>query len=242
MFYFLGNFDPSGIKCSSLALEQSRKLLCQFKDEMKSKSDKRQFYWKISYLNVHSLYAHGHDVAKDNFLMDSDVFALGETWLHFEARINFEGYHGFFANFGPGKGVSAFGRNELQAPKEPLIISSEFLSLVKVRYVDIDMIFVYVSKKCQQSVLVAKMKELINKSEPTVVIGDFNEHYTEEAPLSKIMETMDFHQKITESTHDKGNTIDHLYVNNYLMKKDFFVEKNAAYYSDHDIISLYVAK
>ena len=209
---------------------------------MKSKSEERQHHWKISYLNVSSLYAHGNDVARDNFLLDSDVFALGETWLHFETEINFEGYRGCFANFGPGKGVSTFIRNELQVPKEPVIISSEFLSLVKVRCVEIDMIFVYVSKKCQQNVLVAKLKELISISEPTIVIGDFNEHYTDTSKLSKIMQAMDFHQKITESTHDRGNIIDHLYVNNCLMKTDYFVEKNSAYYSDHDIISIYVPK
>ena len=213
-----------------------------YQSELHSKSEMMKYHWKISFLNVSSLYAHLQDVARDNYLMDSDVFSLGETWLHQGTEIHLNGYNGIFANYGPGKGVAAFVHNELESTKDPITMSSEFLSVVKLSHMDIDMIFVYVSKNCKQAVLEAALTQLINTCAPTIVIGDFNEHFCEKSKVSKFMKAMNFDQKITEATHDKGNTIDHLYVNNYIERKGFFIEKSAAYYSDHDILSIYVQK
>ena len=97
---FAGKFEPSGIKCSSLALEVSRKLQDTFDEKLKFSSLKKEGHWKISYLNVRSLYAHCKDVARDNIMMDSDMFCLGETWLNCQSEVLFGGFNGHFASFG----------------------------------------------------------------------------------------------------------------------------------------------
>ena len=47
---------------------------------------------------------------------------------------------------------------------------------------------------------------------------------------------------IKESTCDTGSIIDHLYVNDAMKDKNISTSIDAAYYSDHDIISLLVPK
>ena len=240
LFIISGHFDQTGIKCSPMALEQSRKLLDQYQAQLESKLEERKHYWMISYLNVRSLYAHQHDVARDTILMSSDVFSLGETWLHPGSQVHFEGYDSFHASFGRGKGLSTHVRNSHQS--DPITWTSEFLSVAKVCQFEIDMIFVYVSAGCNKEKLLTMLLKFIEESRPTVILGDFNENFSESSTICKTLKSMDFRQLIEDPTHDKGNTIDHVYVNEKFTMKDFFFEKNAAYYSDHDIISIYVHK
>ena len=47
---------------------------------------------------------------------------------------------------------------------------------------------------------------------------------------------------IQKATCDTGSLLDHIYINNALQNLEFFIEQSAAYYSDHDIVSLYVKK
>ena len=170
--------------------------------------------------------------------MESDVFSLGETWLHPGAKFNFEGFDGHFSSYGYGKGVAAFVKFELS--KTPHIFASEYLSVIKLSKVNMDLIFVYISQKCQKQILINVLKDLIDINNPTIVIGDFNEDYSNSSLVSMALKTMDFHQQVDESTHDKGHVIDHLYVNQKLRAIGFFTEKKSAYYSDHDILSIYV--
>ena len=237
---FSGKFDPSGIKCSSLALEESKRLQCSFDEKIKITSAKKDGHWKISYLNVKSLYAHCGDVVRDNIMMDSDLISLGETWLHFQSEVSFSGFKGYFANFGRGKGVAAFTKCHLD--QIPYIQSSDCHSLIQMKMFGIDFIFVYISHNCDRKQLIHQLFDLMNSSNPTVLMGDFNEKYSKSSNMSRDLETRNFSQLISTPTHDKGNLIDHLYVNDLLLQKGHFIEKNAAYYSDHDIITLYIKK
>ena len=170
----------------------------------------------------------------------SDVFCLGETWLHHGSKVHFEGFVDFHATFGTGKGLSTYVRNQFLA--DPIVSASEHLSISKLSLFQIDMIFVYVSNKCKKELLIAKLNQLIDNNKPTVIIGDFNDNYSEECQIAKNLKVLDFNQLIQEPTHDKGNTIDHVYVNKLLRNRGIFYEQNPAYYSDHDVISLYVTK
>ena len=53
---------------------------------------------------------------------------------------------------------------------------------------------------------------------------------------------MGFEQQIKEPTCQTGSLIDHIYVNSAMKNKKVFTETDSAYYSDHDIISLYIPK
>ena len=57
------------------------------------------------------------------------------------------------------------------------------------------------------------------------------------------MKEKGFNQLIKEPTRaESGSIIDHIYVNHAMANKEVFTQVNAAYYSDHDIISLYIPK
>ena len=73
-------------------------------------------------------------------------------------------------------------------------------------------------------------------------MGDFNIAFKEDSKIDKEMKDMGFWQLVTSATHDKGNLIDHIYVNEAITSKGFSVEKNASYYSDHDIVTIFVEK
>ena len=76
----------------------------------------------------------------------------------------------------------------------------------------------------------------------TVVIGDFNEHFCESSRIGSTLRSLNLHQQVKKSTHDKGNLIDHIYTNEALEKRGFIIETSAAYYSDHDVVSIFVKK
>ena len=84
----------------------------------------------------------------------------------------------------------------------------------------------------------------IEQEVPTAVIGDVNENPSKlrKNPFLNKMTSMGFEQKIKEPTCQTGSLIDHIYVNDAMKTKEIFTEINAVYYSDHDIISLYIPK
>ena len=126
------NFDPAMIKCDEkYSLPEAKRLDKVFDENVKAKKDHRNKHFKISYLNVRSLKAsdgHREDVALDNIIMDSDLFGLGETWLPHDQEVHFNGFNGFFANFGNGKGVA--GYNKLDLICQPETVSSKTYSAV----------------------------------------------------------------------------------------------------------------
>ena len=109
--FIAGELDVNEIKCDPNALEESNRLDEIFDQSVEQEQERRFQHWKISYLNVRSMKAadgHAKDVAKDNFIMDSDIFGLGETWLEEDQEVQFEGFSGYFANFGSGKGIAGY--------------------------------------------------------------------------------------------------------------------------------------
>ena len=76
----------------------------------------------------------------------------------------------------------------------------------------------------------------------TAVMGDVNENLgiVKIRPFNKKMKSLGFEQLINSPTCDTGTTLDHIYVNKAMKEKGITTELDAAYYSDHDIISLYI--
>ena len=173
-------------------------------------------------------------------MIESDILTLGETWLQGQSEVSFNGFEGHFASFGRGKGIAVFSRHQLYYG--PSKSSSECHSVIKVVLSDIELIFVYVSQNCDRKALLSQLFDYMDLANPTVVMGDFNEKYCESSYLSKSFKRRGFSQLISSPTHDKGNLIDHMYVNNLVLERGHFVEKSAAYYSDHDILTLYIKK
>ena len=80
--YIKGKVDPSGIHASPEALEETKRLQAIFDKRIDKLAEQKDKFWKVSYLNVRNgIKCHYKDLCIDNFIMNSDVFALGETCL-----------------------------------------------------------------------------------------------------------------------------------------------------------------
>ena len=75
-------------------------------------------------------------------------------------------------------------------------------------------------------------------------MGDINESLGKgkKSPFFRKMSSMGFQQLINEPTCETGSIIDHIYVNRAMKAKDVSTNIDAVYYSDHDIVSLYIPK
>ena len=84
----------------------------------------------------------------------------------------------------------------------------------------------------------------IEKDVPTALMGDVNENLgvMKIRPFNKKMSSLEFEQLIKNVNCDTGSTIDHIYVNKSMILKGITADIDAAYYSDHDIISLNIPK
>ena len=79
--HIYGKVDTAEIHAAPEAVEETNRLQCMFDERIKNLEERKDKFWKISYLNVPSLKKHKKDVDIDNFILNSDIFSLGETWL-----------------------------------------------------------------------------------------------------------------------------------------------------------------
>ena len=74
-------------------------------------------------------------------------------------------------------------------------------------------------------------------------MGDMNEDlFKENNVLKDHMFDRGFYQLVEQPTFDKGSLLDHIYVNAPMTERTVFIDQIPVYYSDHDIVSLYVSK
>ena len=73
-------------------------------------------------------------------------------------------------------------------------------------------------------------------------MGDVNMHFTEDCKLQKFLQGKGFSQLIKEATCDTGSLIDHIYANEDLRKLGILTEQCSEYFTNHDVISLYIPK
>ena len=241
--YITGDFSPEQIRCDTEALAETKRLSQMFDESQQIQNEQRAKHWKISFLNVRSMKSsngHREDVAYDNLLMDTDIFALGETWLENDTVVDFDGYKGYHANFGTGKGIAGYSKMVIVA--EPKAVSSETYSAIFFRTRHFNVIFLYLSSNYKKPEVFELFDGWIEDSVPTAVMGDVNENLDgfPTTPFSRKMSSLGFEQLIKEPTCTTGNLIDHIYINIAMKSLGVHTEIDAAYYSDHDIISLCV--
>ena len=102
------------------------------------------------------------------------------------------------------------------------------------RYLDIEKIMKV--EKSYNSMLQLDIKK------PTATIGDINENVLESSKFERFMRGKGFFQMMDKPTHESGSLLDHIYINDALDQMGFFTQSEVCYYSDHDIVSLFVSK
>ena len=177
---------------------------------------------------------------KDNFLMDSDLLGLGETWTEGGNTIDLDGRPGYFASYGKGKGVAGYTKmNLLVAPE---FVATNFCSAILFKTDKFDIIFLYLSNNYNQQYVSSLLNKWIQIQRPTAVIGDVNENCLEESKFEKFMKEKGLYQMVDGPTCETGSLLDHIYANDALDQIGFSIQIDSCYYSDHDIVSLYVSK
>ena len=244
--FIKGKVDPAGIHASPLALEETNRLQTIFDQREEELATRDQKFWKISYLNVkNGINCHYQDVEVDNFLMSSDIFALGETCLEQNDTVSFSGYQEYFASHGRGKGVAVFSKMECASRPVVNSVSSNIFSAIHFRTAKFDAIFVYWSSGCrkqEETDILSLLETWIVKDRPTTIMGDVNMNFSQDCKLNTFLERKGFKQLIKEATFETGSLIDHIYANEELRALDISTEQCSAYYSDHDIITILIPK
>jgi hypothetical protein len=238
--YISGELDIAGIHCSPDALAETQRLQEVFDDNILKQEQKRNLFWKVCYLNVSSLRSKQLEVSNDNYLMDSDIFSLGETHLMQDEIITFNGYSGHFASSGQWRGTAVY--TKINLCDQPHTIVSENYSAIFIKTNEFDIIFLYLSKGFDQNSLFKQFDDWIDKAKPTAIIGDVNWNFSENTKMKNFLNVRGFSQLIEKPTYDDGTLIDHIYVNQSLSELGVVTEQEAAYYSDHDIVTLLIAK
>ena len=120
--------------------------------------------------------------------------------------------------------------------------SSDKFSAIHLREETFDVVFVYLSAGCKKNEIFGQLQQWIDNERPTTIMGDFNINYEKEDKFITAMEKIGFTQMIQESTCDTGSIIDHIHINNAMKSLEVNTEKDCAYYTDHDIITINIRK
>ena len=143
---------------------------------------------RVASLNVRSLRKHVEDVRTDPHLKHADILCLQETWLTNEEekdnRYQVVGYDSLFLSQGRGKGMAVYTRRGLKL-KDVRHHSSPNLQLLKICLDGLDIISIYRSKEEPFFSVVHHLQNLLDKTNPTLLIGDVNYCFPEQNDLSR---------------------------------------------------------
>ena len=232
----LQTFKPSKIYCNEDAKLEALSIKARALNKQFSRWHQRQKNCiKLSSLNVRSLQKHFQDLKDDNFLQQSDVLCVNETWLLDDPDSNFDGFTSHYLNK-RSKGVAMFSK---VVPEKLQRVHTETLSMLFVRFQLFDLLSVYkFAEVSRMDEFTEQILEYVDLSRPVILIGDINIDLLKQ-PKSKFSEKLKdfgFVQLVNEATHISGGLLDHLYV---YFPKDGHCELfkiHPLYYSDHDAV------
>ena len=234
--FIAGEFDSRYIKCSKDALAESKRLE-KIVHERKAGEIMDENSVLVGYLNVQSLPAHFEDFKCLLGVQKLDLVVLGETWLHPGQKYELDGWESTFENGGKGKGLAVYSR---LGKSNTVSHTEEKVSVAKVTNRGVDYIFLYLSNGFEWILVHQILEDLIDSVQPTVVMGDVNWDWDSNKPMKSYFLKRGFSQKIKSPTHEDGNILDHLYLSKHFEKMTFEVKQQSVYFSDHDLITLYI--
>ena len=188
----------------------------------------------VASLNVRSLMKHFEDVKHliKNYI---DVVCLQETWLppsSNEDRYHVDNFDLTLNSVGSGKGIATYFKKNYNVVAEH---SEPTLQISKVRSQHMDVINVY--RSAQNTSLEERLLDILTPDRPTIITGDININVggEKDASIVKTLGRLGFQQMVQKPTHDEGNTIDVVFVNNYLSDKVKVMQKSFGF-TDHDLL------
>jgi hypothetical protein len=191
--------------------------------------------FKISTLNVRSLQKHFQDLNDDNFLQQSDILCVNETWLLSDPSSHFEGFCSHYLNM-KSKGTALYSKLQIGHLQK---VHSSSMSMIVARYELFDVLSVYrFSDSSDIEEFTNQVTSHLNFTKPALVLGDFNIDLLKlpENKFSQNLKECGFKQLVLQATHISGGLIDHVYA--YLPNGEQceVFKIHPLYYSDHDAV------
>ena len=103
-------------------------------------------------------------------------------------------------------------------------------------------VHIYLSSNYEKEKVFNLLSKWIDVDVPIAIMGDMNENIFSKSKLETFMVSKGFTQLIQESTYIQGSIIDHIYINQAMKEKNVLTKIDSCYYSDHDVITLYINK
>ena len=104
-----------------------------------------------------------------------------------------------------------------------------------------NVIYLYLSQQFDCDVLKKRLDSWIDTEKMVAVMGDMNIDYLDQKhPLKDYLAGKNFVQLVKKPTHERGNLLDHVYVNPKLLITEPIVTQRSVYFSDHDVIVLQI--
>ena len=197
---------------------------------------------EIVSINTRSLKKHYQDILRYFEFDPSDMMCLQETWLmpgEDPTKYQVGDMIPALNLVGQGKGLATYFSSPFKLAQHYCL---ENCQLTKVSSNKLDVINVYRSAQCTD--FEDQLQFLMNVKRPTIVLGDTNinvgpDPENSSSSLVSFMSSHGFTQLVAGSTHDKGGTIDQVYVN-LTLKDNVSVIKTKVPFSDHDQIRVVV--
>ena len=190
--HILQEMDPDKIKVDEKVLKEAKRMWkVSLNNNPGSWANPKVDGLRLASLNVRSLRKHAEDVRTDPHLKHADVLCLLETWLtpeeEEENRYELEGYSSsFFLSQGRGKGMAVYARQGLRI-QDVCHHTSTNLQMLKICLGGLDLISIYRSQEEPFVSVVRHLQNLLDKTTPTLLIGDVNYCFTEQNELSRYL-------------------------------------------------------
>ena len=239
--FIVGKIEESKIRMSNKALEELQRLQSISMNRNPTVWMKPDCgYLKIASVNCAGLNAHFEDIKSDSRLLTADIILLQETSLITGEIVNLDiPSHPVSVHVrqGRGKGVSMYMRKEYD---QEIHTVSDGFQILKVKTNNMDIFNVYRSSNGCKETLCLRLEDLIDGTQETLILGDFNICSKSEKnnSIQRCLQGHGLKQIVKEATHIRGRMIDHIYLKNHANEAVVDLERYSPYYTDHDALLL----
>ena len=237
---YLLDFDPKKIYCNENAKKEAKSIKERALNKKITEWDLvKENTIRVTTLNVRSLQKHYEDFISDDYIQNSDIICLQETWLNADPSENLTEFEAHFLNL-KSKGIALFSK---KMPQDVQKKSYENSSIIWATYGSFDIISVYrYSENHRLNDFTEKVMKLVNINRTVLVVGDFNLDLNKHPTnlFTKTLQSFGFVQLVNHPTHILGGIIDHVYFYSPTEASCRINKIHPVYYSDHDAVTFFL--
>ena len=231
---FLKEFDQAKIYCNTLAKAEALKLRARAINFQETEwNTAKPGIVRICTINANSLQKHYKDLIKDEFIIQSDIICIQESWLEEDLKDPINSFHHFYVH-GRSKGITLMSRTK---PLYVVPFQSENCSILKATYYDFEIMNLYrFASSTNINQFTTDVLSHLDTSKTTVILTDSNLDYLKSPGnhFSSSLNTMGFQQMITKPTHELGGLLDQVYFYSPCQEASCKLYKaHSLFWSDH---------